>query len=90
VVGVSPDAPEDLAKFRAKHDLKVGLLSDPDHRVLETYDAWGPQSYAGKEYVGVVRSSVLVDPHGRIAHHWPKVKPAGHAAEVKARLQELV
>jgi peroxiredoxin Q/BCP len=89
VVGVSPDQPAALAKFRAKYGLKVRLLSDPGKEVLAAYDAWGTKKLYGKEVVGVKRSTVLIDPKGRVAHHWKSVKAAGHAAHVQARLAEL-
>jgi peroxiredoxin Q/BCP len=89
VLGCSPDSPASHAKFIAKYDLKVRLLSDPDHRVLEQYGAWGEKKMYGKAVQGVVRSTVLIDPQGRIAYHWPNVKADGHAAAVRAKLAEL-
>ena len=89
VLGVSPDTPASHAKFAARHDLKVTLLSDPDHGTLEAYGAWGEKTLYGKKSVGVIRSTVLVDPKGKVAHHWRKVKVDGHAEAVRARLAEL-
>src|SRR5688572_12787066 len=89
VLGVSPDSPERHKKFIDKHGLRVTLLSDPDHAVLAKYGAWGKKSLYGKSFDGVIRSTVLIDPEGRIAHHWPKVKAAGHAEEVREKLREL-
>lgn len=89
VFGVSPDSPESHQKFRTKHGLKVGLLSDPTHEMIEAYGAWGEKSMYGRKYMGVVRSTVLIDPKGRVAWHWPNVKPAGHAEEVRGKLSEL-
>jgi thioredoxin-dependent peroxiredoxin len=89
VLGCSPDSPEKHRKFIAKHELKVRLLSDPDHRVMEAYGAWGEKSMYGKTTVGVIRSTVLIDPEGRVAHHWKKVSAKGHAAKVRERLEEL-
>ncbi len=89
VLGVSPDSPASHRKFMAKHGLKVRLLSDPDHEVLVRYGAWGEKTMYGKKSVGVRRSTVLIDPEGRVAHHWPNVKAAGHAAEVREKLAEL-
>jgi len=89
VLGVSPDSVESHQKFVRKHKLAVELLSDPDHAVAEKYGAWGEKSLYGKKYEGILRSTVLIDPKGRVAHHWPKVSPAGHAAEVRAKLEEL-
>lgn len=89
VFGVSPDSPESHQKFRKKHKLKLGLLSDPAHEMIEAYGAWGEKSMYGRKYMGVVRSTVLIDPKGRVAWHWPNVKPAGHAEEVRGKLAEL-
>lgn len=88
VFGVSPDEPAALAKFRAKHALRVGLLSDPSRTTLAAYGAWGPKKLYGKETVGVIRSTVLIDPAGKVAHHWRTVRAAGHAEHVAARLAE--
>lgn len=89
VLGCSPDSPEKHRKFIAKYELKVRLLSDPDHRVMEAYGAWGEKSMYGKTTVGVIRSTVVIDPEGRVAHHWKKVSAKGHAAKVRERLEEL-
>jgi len=89
VLGVSPDSPDSHRKFIHKHNLGIRLLSDPEHQVMETYRAWGEKTSYGKTTLGVIRSTVLIDPQGRIAHHWPQVKAAGHADEVRATLQQL-
>jgi len=89
VVGVSPDSPRSHKNFIAKHDLKVTLLSDADRQVLPLFGAWGKKKMYGKEYEGVVRSTVLIDPEGKVAYHWPNVKVKGHVDEVKAKLAEL-
>jgi peroxiredoxin Q/BCP len=89
VLGCSPDLPEKHQKFIAKHKLKIRLLSDPDHKIMEKYGAWGEKNMYGKVRLGVIRSTVLIDPEGKIAHHWPKVKAAGHAEQVRAKLAEL-
>lgn len=89
VVGISPDSCQSHQKFMVKHDLKVKLLADPEHQVLEQYGAWGEKKMYGKSFLGVQRSTVIIDPQGNIAHHWPKVKAEGHAEEVAAKLAEL-
>ena len=89
MLGCSRDSAESHRKFIAKHKLKVRLLSDPDHAVMEEYGAWGEKQSYGKQTVGVIRSTALIDPQGRVAHHWPTVKAAGHADEVRAKLAEL-
>lgn len=89
VIGISPDSVKSHAKFVEKHDLKLTLLSDPEHAALEAYGAWQLKKMYGREYMGVVRSTVLIDPEGVIRHVWPKVKVKGHAEEVLAKLQEF-
>ncbi|MGV8039658.1 MAG: peroxiredoxin [Thermoanaerobaculaceae bacterium] len=89
VLGCSPDSPASHRKFIAKHGLKVRLLSDPERTVLSAYGAYGEKKMYGKPVVGVIRSTVVIDPAGKVAAHWPTVKAAGHAAAVAARLREL-
>jgi peroxiredoxin Q/BCP len=88
VWGVSPDGATSHRKFREKFNLPFTLLSDEDHAVAEAYGAWTLRSNYGREYMGIQRSSFLVDPEGRLARSWPKVKADGHAAEVLAALGE--
>jgi peroxiredoxin Q/BCP len=82
ILGVSADPVKAQEAFKRKHDLSVGLLSDETHRMLEAYGAWGKKSMYGKSFTGVLRSTFLIGPDGRIAHIWPKVRVEGHAAEV--------
>jgi len=89
VLGCSPDTPACHTKFGAKYKLGVTLLSDQDKKVMEKYDAWGEKTLYGKKTVGVIRSTVLIDPAGKVAHHWGKVKAAGHAEAVLEKLKEL-
>ena len=89
IMGVSPDSVESHQKFANKHDLDINLLSDPDHSVLENFNAWVKKKMYGKEHMGVQRSTYLIDPDGKVAHVWPKVKVNGHVDEVKAKLEEL-
>jgi peroxiredoxin Q/BCP len=89
VFGCSADSPESHRKFIAKHKLKVKLLSDPDHAVMDKYGAWGEKNNYGKKTLGVIRSTALIDPEGLVAYHWATVKAAGHAAEVREKLAEL-
>ena len=89
VLGCSPDSPERHRHFIKKYRLKVTLLSDPKHTVMEKYGAWGKKTLYGRTSVSVIRSTVIVDPSGKVAHHWRKVKAAGHAAKVTERLREL-
>ena len=89
VIGISPDSPESHAKFIEKKNLKVILLSDLDKEVLKSYGKWGKKTFRGKEYIGVTRSTFLINPNGKIAHIWPKVSVKGHPEEVKSILAEL-
>lgn len=89
VVGISRDSPASHEKFAAKHSLKVGLLSDQDHKVTEAYGAWALKKMYGKEGWGIVRSTFLIDPEGKIAYIWRKVKVDGHADAVIKRLGQL-
>lgn len=89
VLGCSPDPPESHQAFAAKHDLDLVLLSDEDHEVLSAYGAWGKKKMYGREFDGVIRSTFLVDPEGRIAHRWQRVRAKGHAERVRDRLREL-
>ncbi|MCV3737452.1 thioredoxin-dependent thiol peroxidase [Rhizobium sp. TRM96647] len=89
VLGISPDPVRKHDRFKAKHDLKVRLLSDEDHHVLEAYGVWKQKSMYGRTYMGVERTTFLIDKDGKIAEIWPKVKVAGHAEAVLARAKEL-
>ncbi len=89
VIGISPDSPKSHQNFINKHQLKVLLLSDPEHQVLEAYGVWQKKRMYGREYMGVVRSTFLIDPQGVIRHAWRKVKVKGHVEEVKSVLKEL-
>ncbi len=89
VLGCSPDTPESHRKFIAKHRLALRLLSDPGHEVMRDYGAYGEKTLYGRKTVGVIRSTVIIDPQGKVAHHWKSVKSAGHAAKVRERIAEL-
>ena len=82
VLGVSSDSVASHQRFKAKHNLSVKLLSDPERRVLQAYGAWGIKKMYGKEAAGVIRSTVLIDPKGIVWRVWPKAKSTGHALEV--------
>lgn len=88
VIGVSADSIASHQKFIKKHGLEVALLSDPDHKVLEAYGVWAKKKMAGREYMGIVRSTFLIGPDGVIKKVWPKVSVKGHAeAVLQALLQ---
>ena len=89
VIGVSKDAMKPIEKFAEKYHLTFPLASDPDTSVIDAYGAWQEKSMYGKKYMGIERSTVLVDGKGIIAKIWPKVKVAGHAAEVLAAVKTL-
>ena len=90
ILGDSPDSVEKQAKFRAKYQLPFTLLADKDHAIAEAYGAWQEKSMMGKKYMGVVRSTVIIDPHGTVAHVFPKVSDSSsHPAEVLAAIKEL-
>nr|VFK10563.1 MAG: peroxiredoxin Q/BCP [Candidatus Kentron sp. LPFa]VFK27128.1 MAG: peroxiredoxin Q/BCP [Candidatus Kentron sp. LPFa] len=89
ILGCSPDGADPHRKFIDKHQLKIKLLSDEDHRVMERYGAWGEKNMYGRKSMGVIRSTVLIDPAGKIAHHWRKACAAGHAMSVHKRLSAL-
>ena len=90
VWGISPDGAASHRRFREKFGLPFTLLSDEGHVVAERYGAWQLKTLYGTSSMGIQRSSFLVDPDGRIARSWPKVKAEGHAAEVLAELRALV
>jgi thioredoxin-dependent peroxiredoxin len=82
VIGISPDKQAAHIKFRDKYGLQFPLLSDPDHKVMEKYGAWGEKMMYGKATTGVIRSTFLVDEKGKVARAWYSVKADGHAAKV--------
>jgi len=82
IMGTSPDTMESHCKFADKNDLQITLLSDPEHTTLEDYNVWQLKKMAGKEYMGVVRSTFLIDPKGIVRYVWRKVKVQGHIEEV--------
>lgn len=89
VLGVSPDPVSKHDRFRDKHGLKMRLLSDESHQVLEAYGVWKEKSMYGRRYMGVERTTFLIGADGRIAEVWSKVKVAGHAEAVLARAKDL-
>jgi len=89
ILGVSPDSTRAHRNFIEKHGLKIQLLSDPDHLVLEPYGAWTLKKNYGREYMGVQRSTYIIDPDGRVAHVWKSVKARGHAEKVLEKLGNI-
>jgi len=82
ILGVSPDKPEKLAKFKDEYDLPFDLLSDTDHTIATAFGAYGLKKNYGKEYMGIIRSTVLIDESGRIEHAFYSVKAKGHAERI--------
>jgi thioredoxin-dependent peroxiredoxin len=89
VVGISPDSIASHGKFITKHQLTISLLSDPEHQIAEDYGVWQLKKFMGKEYMGIVRSTFLIDPSGKIAQIWSNVRVKNHVdtvlAEVRSR-----
>lgn len=89
VVGISPDSAVSKDKFKRKYGLDVALAADESKTTLEAYGVWAEKSMYGKKYMGVERTTFLVDRDGTVARIWPKVKVPGHAQEVLAAAQAL-
>jgi peroxiredoxin Q/BCP len=89
VLGVSPDSGVSHAKFAGKYDLPFPLLADTDHAVSEKYGAWGEKSLYGRKFMGIHRSTFLIDGSGKVAHVWPKVKVDGHVDQVLEAIREM-
>jgi peroxiredoxin Q/BCP len=89
ILGVSPDNVQSHTKFRKKYGLPFSLLADVDHQVCAAYGVWGSKQFMGRTYVGVLRTTFVVDSAGRIARVFEKVRPAEHAAEVLEVLRSL-
>ncbi|MEY3826453.1 MAG: hypothetical protein RLZZ148_1268 [Cyanobacteriota bacterium] len=82
ILGVSPDSQKSHCKFIEKHNLSIQLLSDPEHIMAESYGVWGLKKFMGKEYMGIIRSTFLVNPRGTIADIWQNVKVKNHSETV--------
>jgi peroxiredoxin Q/BCP len=82
ILGISPDSVKSHQKFKAKYELPFTLLADEEKVALQAYDIWKEKSMYGRKYMGVERTTFVIDPDGRIARVFEKVKPAGHAEEV--------
>jgi thioredoxin-dependent peroxiredoxin len=87
VIGISPDSIGSHGKFIDKHNLKIILLSDPEHQIAESYGIWQLKKFMGKEYMGIVRSTFLIDPTGNISQIWSNVRVKNHVDTV---LQSIV
>lgn len=88
VLGISPDELKAHQKFAAKYELPFPLLSDPDHQAAEKYGVWALKKLYGREYMGIVRSTFLIDEEGRLLRQWRKVKVKGHVEQVLQAVKE--
>jgi len=90
VVGISPDSVQAHGKFRDKHNLGIILAADPDHIAINAYGVWGEKTTFGKTYMGLIRSTVLIGPDGKIAERWTVRRVKGHAEAVLAAAKALI
>ena len=89
VVGISKDSVQSHRKFADKHDLNFTLLSDPEHKTIEAYGAWGSKKFMGKEFLGTKRMTFIISPDGFIVREYPDVTPKEHAAQIMIDLTNL-
>ena len=89
VIGISADPVAAQDRFKKKHGISLSLGSDPEHKMLEAYKAWGKKSMYGRSFLGVFRMTYLIDAKGNVAQVWPKVRVDGHAQEVLAAAKAL-
>ena len=89
IVGISPDSIASHDKFIKKHSLEIILLSDPEHQIAEAYGVWQLKKFMGKEYMGIVRSTFLIDPSGKIVQVWSKVKVKNHVDTVLQAVRSI-
>lgn len=89
LVGISPDSPTKHQKFKAKHELSIRLLADEEKEAAQAYGVWVEKSMYGRKYMGIERSTFLIDANGKVVKSWRKVKVPGHAEEVLAAVRAL-
>ncbi len=89
VLGVSADSVKKHANFKKKYDLPFTLLADTDHEIVKAYGVWAQKSMFGKKYMGIERTTFIIDATGKIARVFEKVQPLGHATDVAAAVAEL-
>src|SRR5690606_10559300 len=89
VVGISPDSVASHCSFRDKHGLTLTLAADPERNAIGAYGVWGPKTTFGRDYVGLIRTTFLVDPQGTIARVWRVTRIKGHAAQVLEAVRQL-
>lgn len=89
ILGISPDSVKSHQKFKEKFDLPFTLLADEDHAIAEKYGVWQKKSMYGRTYMGIARTTFVIDKDGKVAKIFEKVKPKGHAEEVEQAIDEL-
>jgi peroxiredoxin Q/BCP len=89
IIGISPDSETSHDRFKSKHRLGITLAADPDRKAIKAYGVWGEKTMFGRKYMGVERSTFLIDKDGRIAEEWRKVRVAGHVDKVLAAARAL-
>ncbi len=87
ILGVSADTVDSHAKFKAKFNLPFPLLADLDHKICDVYGVWGLKKNMGREYEGILRTTFLIDPQGKVSHVYENVRPAEHSTELLAALK---
>lgn len=90
IIGISPDSINSHQKFINKHNLAITLISDPEHQIAESFGIWQLKKFMGKEYMGIIRSTFLINSDGKIAFVWPKVKVKGHVENVFNYCQSII
>ncbi|MCD6370270.1 MAG: thioredoxin-dependent thiol peroxidase [Thermoplasmata archaeon] len=90
IIGISKDSPKSHARFIEKHNLKILLLSNENHEVIEKYGVWRKKKSYGREYFGTMRSTFLISPEGKIVHIWRNVRVKGHVDDVLKKLKEVI
>lgn len=90
LLGVSKDTAKSHGKFAEKYGLQFPLLSDPTHKVIEAYGAWGQKKFMGREFDGTLRQTVIINPEGEVVQEFENVDPVGHSQEIQDALQKLL
>ncbi|TXT57239.1 MAG: putative peroxiredoxin bcp [Promethearchaeota archaeon] len=89
VVGISPEDPLILSKMKREYNLNIIMLSDRDQEVINKYGAWAQKEFCGEQIKGIIRTTYIIDPEGKIGFVWPRVVPEGHANEVKEKIEKI-
>lgn len=89
VVGISPEESLVLSKMKREYNLKIIMLSDRDQEIIKKYGAWGEKEFCGEQVKGIIRTTYIIDPEGKVSFVWPRVVPKGHAQDVKEKLEKI-